>query len=48
MTDISSDDPGDMVPMSRLSVISYLQDPTVIGYLQVADIHCWKGGGAAP
>ena len=34
--------------MNRLSIISYLQDPTVIGYLQVADTHCWRYGVPRP
>ena len=34
--------------MNRLSIIGYLQDPTVIGYLQVADTHCWRYGVPRP
>ena len=37
-----------MTPMNRLSTISYLQDPAVLEYLQVADTHCWRFGVPRP
>ena len=42
MSSSESDDSDDLIPLS------YLRDPTVIGYLQVADIHDWKTGGPRP
>ena len=47
MSDNSSDQ-DEMVPMNRLSIIRHLQDPAVIGYLQVADTHCWRYGVPRP
>ena len=42
MSSSESDDPDYLI------LLSYLRDPTVIGYLQVADIHCWETGGPPP
>ena len=39
---VDTDDPDNLIPLR------YLLDPTVIGYLQVADIHDWKWGGPRP